>query len=277
MHQNLIAILTIVPLLFASGCRQTTNLSGSPLTPVSPLGPNAMLTPAPSGGVGPFGGATRVQPPGTGAVGTPSSYVNPAPVQSSSVHGSFESFAQSAAPSPLQTGQKSLDTGASEVTPARWNETDTRLAGQTAPTTINSGLRQRLSGMPLIDLTNVPPPPGYTVSAPQFAGAIPVSPPGANPNPSVPVPGTYAFEPTRTMTVPYSSPNQLVGAATIQATPYPTNYRTVPGQGVQPQYHGVQPTLESISPNSATLQPAPASTTANNELMWRRPRGAGGF
>ncbi len=286
MRPSQLAIcLPITLIMVASGCRQTTgSLAGSPLTPINPLAPNAMLTPAPSSGIGPMGGSTRVQPPGTGSIGTPNNYLGP-PVSGQINAGSGSNqFAVSG------NGDSVIGSG---VQNAGWNGTNPSVTGtgfvstgfnQVAANAPNTGLRPALDGMPIIDLTIAPPPPGYrpAVAIPYQAAPYSNGTHYGQPG-SFSQTGSYNMQPMNP-NIGNEIPGSYAGASITSngtfAQPAAQNYVPAP----QSTFRTIEPApsnFESIDQGQRTTngpmlapstEPIPRTAETNQEdLTWRRP------
>ncbi len=154
MRQSCFAVL-LSAIALTIGCRHAPNGS-SALAPAGTI--SNQMTPARSvsTGIGPFGGRTRIAPPGTGSYAVPNNYMGGAPP--------VGEFGANTAP------VDSFDR-ASGVRPAAFAETATnRTAGtfgagfdNPSPANMNAapGMTPQLGGMRVHDLTNTPPPPGY--------------------------------------------------------------------------------------------------------------------
>ncbi len=325
MRRSLLAILSLSCLItVVCGCRQTTSgINGSPLTPISPLAPNNSLFPAPSSNVGPMGGSTRVPPPSTGSIGTPNNYLGGANGQVNNPNNANGFAAVSPRDEFVGSG---IQNG---VQSAGWTETNTNLPnGSIAPAGFNDGQFQPHSnsfnhpapnnqpaswsqsaslpkplpgGMPVIDLTSAPNPPGYYPQQQPYPNSASYSPggypqpnysqPGSNNvNPSANigygVPGSYPGANTTangTFAQPNNAPVPSYDSQSFQSVPQSQNGFSGPPanqtfQGTSNQYRVPQqsaPALPSTQPRPATSPPVQQVIDATaNDLLWRRP-GAG--
>ena len=197
-------------LVSAAGCHQANGPSGgTALTPVSPLaphGPSAAAGPR----LGPFGGSTRVAPPGTGSYGTANNYLGGvAPVNATS-----QNFDANAA-----SGYVAAAPG-SQVQPVGWAETQSVAPSFTGGNSLASGnaggMLPRLDGMPVNDFTRAPAPPGY----PNRQPSSPATRGASTPSPTTLFPTTLfptTLAPT-TLAPTWPQPN---GAPTERAHPKP--------------------------------------------------------
>ncbi len=141
-------LLTAVSLI-ASGCRQTAGPANTgPMTPIGPLSPVGQGQ-APV--LGPFGGTTRVTPPGTGSYGAPNNYMGGVAPQANAGVNPAGGFAS----------QPSAGVIGSGVQAAGWTETNSNFqsAGANAGGAPTFGINPspasnpRSGGMQIIDLT----------------------------------------------------------------------------------------------------------------------------
>ncbi len=151
-------------LVSAAGCQQANGPNGgTALTPVSPLAPHGSSSAA-GPQLGPFGGSTRVAPPGTGSYGTANNYLGGvAPVNATS---------QNFAPANAASGYVAATPG-SQVQPVGWTETQSVAPdfarGNSLASGNAGGMVPRLDGMPVNDFTRAPAPPGYPTRQPSLA------------------------------------------------------------------------------------------------------------
>ena len=281
-------LLTAVPLIL-SGCRQTTGAANTgPLTPIGPLSPIGQGQ-API--LGPFGGATRVTPPGTGSYLAPNNYMGGvAPIGQANL---------GVSPAGGFASQPSGGVIGSGVQAAGWTETNSsfpsadlnEIGTPTFGINPSPASDPRSGGMQIIDLTGAPAPPGYR---PAYQGAAVQSfpnqiPAGLQSNPNL-QPGIQQGwqQQGQQQPVPqqtFQNPNGWQNPNGLQpiTTPNPgeiANRLTPISSGFPPasDYPANLSRVESV-PRTATL-PAqgpstePVSSGTQNEtqnLPWRRP------
>lgn len=159
---------------FFSGCQQTTGIApGSTLTPVSPLAPNGLSPVQPTSAIGPFGGNTRVPPPATnsysprGSYTVPNNYMGGSSPLSQNNLGTSPSVPNAGGWRGNQVAPVSgIGPASSNVQPAGGGSgSGFQSPGNSVPSTVpNMNGRTQSGGMPVIDLTGAPPPPGYRSS-----------------------------------------------------------------------------------------------------------------
>ncbi|SMP76964.1 hypothetical protein SAMN06265222_12251 [Neorhodopirellula lusitana] len=288
-----------------TGCRQPNGTSGfAGAAPISQLpGQTAMTAPAmPS--LGPFGASTRVPPPSTGSYGqgaaaaTGATY-NPAGnyaptnyAPSGLVPMSYQNAGQTADPNQVvNAGGTAANDSASG-----WNATGSGVAqtGMSWTETSANGLpvneygpgnyvtppsSVRSGGMPVIDLTGSPPPPGYT---PSYAPA-PVQPQMVPMQPQVIPVQPQSYQPLP----PASQPPQIPSSQS-QYTNSPAGTAVGPAGTVAPMgtaggySNGIpqpapyqQPANQPVSSggfvNTAPAANQPAFSTADRPLQWQIP------
>ena len=247
--QFTLATSALLCLSVASGCRNTTNVpisplgQASPLTPVSPLQPQ--LSPIqPTSGISPFGASTRVPPPPTtldsgsfnATVPFNSSYAPPATFGSSAV--------TSLGATPVGSGvQQAGWVGQS----GRNGATTAGGVGFGAPANQAPPASARSGGLPVIDLTQAPNPPGY----------VPPATFGGN--------GFGNSGSTNGYPAGYVPPANRPGA-TNQT--FGNNRNTVPlGQPVNSSF---TPSVGGPGPLPST-EPVSSGRTASDQLNWQRP------
>lgn len=251
--QFTLATSALLCLSVASGCRNTTNVpisplgQASPLTPVSPLQPQ--LSPIqPTSGISPFGASTRVPPPPT----TPDASFN-STVPFNSSYAPPSTFGPSAVNS---VGAAPIGSG---VQQAGWVGQSGRTGAPTTggvgigvPATQATPASARSGGLPVIDLTRAPNPPGYVPPA-TFSG-------NGFGNAGFGNSGTSNGYP-----VGYVPPANRPGA-TNQT--FGGNPNTVPlGQPVNSSF-----TPSTGGPGSLpSTDPVSSERTASDQLNWQRP------
>jgi hypothetical protein len=154
MRQSCFAVLLSAIASLTIGCHQAPNGS-SPLAPVGTI--SNQMTPARSvsTGIGPFGGRTRIAPPGTGSYAVPNNYMGGAPTGDLGVNAApTDSFDRASGVRPAAFAETATN-----------NNTGTFGAGfnHQSPANTNAapGMSPQFGGMRVHDLTNAPAPPGY--------------------------------------------------------------------------------------------------------------------
>ncbi len=276
MRQSCTAVLVLSIALLTIGCQQTPNAS-SQLTPLGTLAPAPQLAPVSttSTGTGPFGGRTRIAPPGTGSYAVPNNYMGgTAPV------------------GQLGVNQRPLDSFSSNSGVRAAAFAESASPSGVAPTSFGAGfapqptpLQPQLGGMRVHDLTGAPSPPGYRTEAPVMMQNQPIPrqapggfAPSANPN---------AFQSQPIQSAPrVPMPNRIPGADIANQ---PNGNRQVFSIAERPDAVGVsseapiQPSPMQPSFNGASQfqSHAPSTEPVNNgvqsqspDLPWRRPTAA---
>ena len=278
-------LISLMPL--AIGCQQTNAPITSPLTPASPFSASSQLAPIQrTSAIGPLGGSVRVPPPGTNSYSVPNNYMGgTAPIGSASTVQPANGFANNA---PLQSNinqsgwvesgtaqPQSFGNAFGNASPSGGSQTrslqslpggsQTRSLqslpadGQQLASTTNT-LRPQLDGMRVIDLTQAPPPPGYTPQNPasqfqlnQFAGnqTAGFQSQGGFTN-------TGGFVDRNVASTSFNSPVAAAGnsqGAQIATVPF----------GTAPQNTASQSNRPSTDPTNS------GSSSQSNDLRWRRP------
>lgn len=267
-------ILAAIGFFAVAGCRNTTTTPVSPLggtAPLSPLAPvqgTATLSPIQTtSGISNLGAPTRVPPPPTGSYNVPGSY------------GATSSYV--APPSGASLGSTGFTRGVTDLSstgsvaangtqPAGTGVRQTGWVAETAPgssygssfpngPSVNlsgngsagAGTQGRTGGMPVIDLTKAPYPPGYVP---------PQNRPGAVSFPSTP---------------PYPTGGQTSQAAPqLQPAPQlPTAPRVETGYVRSASVNTAPVTTAGRAANTAlpSTEPFPTTSESGEQLQWRRP------
>lgn len=273
---QLATLLLAAVSLISSGCRQTTGPANtgaiSPIGALSPVGQGQ----APS--LGPFGGPTRVTPPGTGAYVAPNNYmggVAPIGQASGNVY-----------PTGAYASQPSAGVIGSGVQVAGWSETNTVIQSPSANgspafgTNSTAGSNPRSGGMQVIDMTAAPAPPGYGhAGASSFPNQFPAA---VQPNQNFQQGFQQGWQQGQQQPVPQQSFQNPLGLQPVD-TPNPgeiaNNLKPI-SQDFPPasQFQASPSRIDSV-PRSATLPTQGPSTepiNSNNpsgsqSLPWRRP------
>ncbi|EMI45161.1 hypothetical protein [Rhodopirellula sp. SWK7] len=258
-----VAVVGAASVLVSTGCQQAGGTGGSAVAPITQLPGQAPIAGPTMPALGPFGASARVPPPATGSYGNPNAVAG----------SSFNTTPASYAPSTLQPmsyndqggNQIALAGGAATQSAgpvgSGWMETS---SNQNIPINplmdlsgSNNGLRS--GGMPVNDLTNAPPPPGYT-------GGI-----GYNNQP-----GQFTNQPS---TQGYQPPSNLPGQYPATQLNPSVNY----GGGFVPQptsppvqQYNMQSTSQPMSgggiAESAPAANQPAFSSADRPVQWQAPR-----
>lgn len=255
-------------IMAAVGCQNTTTST------LSPVQGTASLNPVQPSGFTSVGSPTRVPPPPTGSYnsngyGSPSGLSAPAPVGApppvgtSSFGTSPVSYGVSQA-SPNATGgfstgssvQQTGWVGASTYNPAAGGVAPASASApnQLTPAPVSTPITA--GGMPVIDMTASPMPPGYVPAQPQPSpGVAPAPVPnasGVQMQQVTPIPGT---QPINTQG---SNPN-FVQTSAVQ----PTGFEST---------SGVQTAAAPTTSAFPTTEPyTPTQPSSNESLEWRRP------
>lgn len=287
------SLLTVTTLLVVTGCRNTTNMPGAPLSTSSPLSPmqgNAILAPLqPVSGFGSTGASIRVPPPPTGAYSVPGSYGAPSTFGTPPTGAVIPS---GLSPSGTTLGANGVTRGVTDLTPGipvpmagatsgvqqtGWvgqggtNITPTAYGGVPAPQTLapqtqpppTTGpvLGPRSGGMQVIDLTGSVGPPGY-VAPPSYpsSGMVPQSVPYLPPVQTAPSVPSNQF--------PVVQPSGSTFVSSSNSVPSTTSFGAMPTIQTASRPNGVA--LPSTEPFPAA--PIPSAVNAgSDQLQWRRP------
>lgn len=262
-----------------TGCQQTNGTNGAPISMLQPGQAPVQNPTLPT--LGPFGASARVPPPATGSYGqvsgTPAAAANYAP------SGTYNTTPGSVIPMSHNSND-SIGSGIAQaggtmpgsMTPAaqnasqQWVETNAVQSNpmMPAPSDASSGVRS--GGMPVIDLTGAPPPPGYV---PQAANAYPNSYPSTN------MMGANNVAPQMnvgSISLPGQLPvSQLMPSAPPAVQALQWNTASAPVQSPQDSFQGNVAVQSNGGMNSATsVQPAanqPSFSTADRPVQWRAP------
>ena len=277
----IIPVTLLVPLML-SGCHQTTATTSAPA--LSPVGAGQAPT------LSPFGGPTKVSPPPTGSYSAPNTYMG-APPQAGPPMGTTTFPPQS---------NNNIGSG---VQPGGWAATETMTTAGVPPGTPASGSSiatvstfgvdpndPRSGGMPVIDLTGAPAPPGYrpagasnniSVPPPQsppggWGPTYPATPTTTQPPPTIPSASypsatppafpTQNYPNSQNVSAPY--PNGPSAEVASRLTPIPPSNSAVPIQPQPVQSVGVHSNGAIPGPSTEPVAP---STDPNQNLMWRTP------
>ncbi|MFG0254009.1 MAG: hypothetical protein ACF787_02755 [Rhodopirellula sp. JB053] len=273
-HRQGIAGLGSALLIASVGCQQAGGPNGTAVAPITQLPGQAPVAGPTLPALGPFGASARVPPPATGSYGNPNavagSAIGTAPAGYAPTTLQPMSFHQ---PSGAATSgnQIALAGGTSSAaTGAEWTETSSNQSVVISPQMNLSGGSHsggsnslRTGGMPVNDLTNAPPPPGYTGSfgynnqSGQFVGQS----------------GGVGYQ------TPVNSPGQYP-ATQLQPNP---SFSPIPQQGpsTQPVNPNMQSGWNSTSPQSAgsglSPSPAPPNLQPYNPADASQPMSGGGY
>lgn len=283
-RNDLATLISSTLLLIACGCHQATGPTGVGM--LSPVGSLAPVSPGQSPALGPFGGPTRVTPPGTGAFSTPNNYLGGV-IPNNQARTTIASGGVLA----LGGAPGNSDVIGSGVQVAGWTETNSQITSNSpdsqqlgSPVIPQTSVRSsnsrdpRSGGMQVIDLTGAPNPPGYRPSnarnfnpamyAQPYAAAVyepatnqawqPSDPPLINPQPA-----------TNNL-----SPNPVqVASHTLTPMPQPPEEYPINAPRFQSNFPGVSspaaPPLPASTPIPSTT-PIPSAAQPKN-LSWRRP------
>ncbi|MEO1618676.1 MAG: hypothetical protein AAFV88_22695, partial [Planctomycetota bacterium] len=273
--------------------RNTTNAPITPLgsaTPLSPLAPvqgSASLSPIqPASGISTFGAPTRVPPPPTGSYTSPSSYGTSSNYlqPSQNTLGSVVPYGSGNLPAGALTDGGGRTTGVTQLVPTgnsgirqtSWTPDPNFMpqgsgasipfGGSAAPmrppaTTRGSG------GMPAIDLTQTPYPPGYVPPQNRPTVGFPST---------IPFPGaaqTPQFNPSATQ--PLGSPS--LGAPSLGSPGGTSGWQSTPAPPAAvnanfPSDQGFGRSFAEVGPPSNALPTTSAVETASaNNNQWRTP------
>ena len=178
LAQSAVLLTCLVPL----GCRQPIG------TAISPAGNSTLAPVNSSSGIGPFGGRTRIAPPGTKAYTTPNNYMGGVAPTNSVGHnlapnnGFTDDFRAAGGVQQTNFAQNNPSLGSGSGSKTAFPN----------PANTNSGMRPNLGGMRVHDLTTSPTPPGYQV---QGYGQQPTSY-GQQPTSYGQQPTSYGQQPT---------------------------------------------------------------------------------
>ena len=279
----LTTLLVALALPAMPGCRQPTGSTVG--TSVSPLTAPGGTNPSVGGtGIGPFGGSTRVRPPGTGSYGTANNYLGGVAPVSASV-----------------TPQRSNgQLAATSLGDDRYGERQLRETQVSGPPSGNyaaaDSLGIRLGGMPVNDLTQAPTPPGYRPTGPTgpnvngypgqhmpagrgvAAGGTPIAPVSHQ---ATSAPARSGTEPRRfrqPSLQPAPSPPQLsevsrqgIGRASAVATTGTAADSKSSQRGSTSSGSGYRSELPSTDPISGGGNSSGSETADRPRLPWRMP------
>lgn len=256
----------VMALGLLTGCQQTNGTTGAPISMLQPGQAPVQNPTLPT--LGPFGASARVPPPATGSYGqvsgTPAAAANYAP------SGNYNSTPGSVIPMSFNSSD-SIGSGIAQaggvtpgsMTPAaqnanqQWVETNAVQPNPMMPAQLNASSGVRSGGMPVIDLTGAPPPPGYV---PQAANAYR----SAGSYPSANTMGTNSV--AAQMNVgSMSLPGQLPVSQLVPST----------SPAVQAlQWNTASAPVRSTQNTSTSVQAAanqPSFSTADRPVQWRAP------
>ena len=279
----LISSIALIP----TGCRQAPGPLGA--GPLSPIG-NGALAPVPNSApsLNPFGGPTRVTPPGTSAFSSPNNYLGGVQRGRANNPGPTGGFAQ-ASSEPIGSGvQVAAWSDQSANSPGDANQRSVVQTssysrfGLGASNPPRSDRGPRKSGMRVIDMTGAPNPPGYRPAQRSFTPSVsgqpqqrwqqpaaplqaPASafqtPPIQNPafqNPAFQNPATQTStfqDGVRTINIP--ARNEIADSALAPSMFPRTAIAPIAGPSTEPIGSGAVP-----------------SNRSQDNLMWRRPGAA---
>jgi len=281
--------------LSAAGCQQTQGPNGSfGAAPITQLHGQAPMTGPAMPSLGPFGGSKRVPPPPTGAYGN-----------AAAINATQAGYAPNGI---TQMSHTDAAGGAGGVANAGWVETNTNGAfqaaqssfqgnassGGTFPSDSGTGASIRSGGMPVIDLTGAPLPPGYSPQIPYAPNQNPYPPNQyGSPNYGSPVAA-------RDSNLPGQYPATQLGASSgwnmnsppSHATPpvAPPNYDSNPYASSSADFNSPQsgrlmfgtnvnsdagaygsPSNRAPTSDGAPAANQPAFSTADRPLQWQSP------
>ncbi|EMI58094.1 putative secreted protein [Rhodopirellula sallentina SM41] len=263
-------------LLIASvGCQHAGGPNGTAVAPITQLPGQAPVAGPTLPALGPFGASARVPPPATGSYGNPNavagSAIGTTPASYAPTTLQPMSFNQPSVAAPASGNQIALAGGTSSAPAGSgWTETSSNQSVVMSPQMNLSGGSNsggsnslRTGGMPVNDLTNAPPPPGYSGGygynnqAGQFVGQS----------------GSVGYQP------PANSPGQYPAT---QLQPNPT-FSPIPQQSpsTQPVNPNAQSGWNSTSPQGAgsalSPTPAPPNLQPYNPADASQPMSGGGY
>ncbi|MCC9643403.1 hypothetical protein LOC71_14050 [Rhodopirellula sp. JC740] len=277
LGRTCVGLSALATLGLLAGCQQT---SGTTAAPISMLQPGQTPVQNPSlPTLGPFGASARVPPPATGSYGsvtgaTSASTYAPTMPYNSSASGivPMSHTADSAVGSGVMQAGGTFDSSAASPAP-QWVETNSvqPTSAVSAPST-----GPRSGGMPVIDLTTAPPPPGYVPSGTMPSGAM-----------------NYGNSTAMNMVAGYPANTQINAGSTVQPGQLPVsqlvpvqptqsasesaqwNTASAPVAGASDSFQANTPVAATtMQNNSVGSQPAanqPSFSTADRPVQWRAP------
>ncbi len=290
--RRIVKCLSIALVLLSSGCRQGGQAGSAGLAPISQLPGQPVTTGPTMPSLGPFGASARVPPPPTGSYGNPSglgaslnampaNYApsNLAPMSYNETGQNNNNIAMAGGVETAQYGHDPQAAGNGSP----WRETSTTYPGMMNSQMDLSGdsTSSPRGGMPVNDLTNAPPPPGYSAgigfnNAP--GGFIPqgsLSQPGFQPQyqgyvPQAYLPGQMPATPLMSVPRGQSAPSNQIApeadaggwSAQSPVSNPPVNNGPVTSQ----------PISGGAMARSAPAANQPAFSTADRPIQWQTPR-----
>ncbi|MEP4681570.1 MAG: hypothetical protein ABJ015_07990 [Rhodopirellula bahusiensis] len=275
-----LSAVTVLGLL--TGCQQTNGTTGAPISMLQP-GQTPVQSPTlPT--LGAFGASARVPPPATGSYGqvsgTPAAAANYAPT------GNYNSSPGSVIPISHNSGDTvgsgiaqvggvmlgSMTSAAQNPNQQQWVETNAVQTNPMMPAATHASTGVRSGGMPVIDLTGAPPPPGYV---PQVANSYPNT--GSYPAANVMGANNIASQMNVGSTsLPGQLPvSQLVPSAPPAVQALQWNTVSAPVQSPQDSFQGSVAVQSNGNMNTAVSGQAaanqPSFSTADRPVQWRTP------
>lgn len=271
---NPLVVVTGIAVLAISqtGCRQTNgSTAAGPLQPfTSPDGTMAAPSLLPLGGGNPFGSSgSRVAPPASGAV--PNNYMGGTPTANAPA---------SNMPSTAQFAGSTNNAIGSGVTQTGWQADS--MAGSPNPSSVAqtsvtfadgssvAANPARAGGMPVIDLTNAPPPPGYHVTnGYQSAPALPYvqSVPNGSDYQTTSYPGAGDTFPAQNL-VPMQSMNNSQGNQQNASPPRVRLSQNTPV--LAPITNHMTPSVSQPIESGPSTRPI-ENNPASGDLPWQNP------